>query len=170
MKIPPHQVWFNKQVSAVTGPFDPMHLPRVSSQFDYEGEMAIVIGRHGRHVRKQDAHKIIAGYMVTNDASVRDWQFRSPTSTLGKSFDTHAPIGPWLTLADEIDDPENLGIRVWVDGEQRQEGNTNDFIYSIGEMIEELSTVFTLEPGDILSDLFDSSAATAVAEPATERM
>ncbi len=151
MKPAPHQIWFNKQVSAVTGPYDPIHLPRVSTQFDYEGELAVVIGRHGRHVRKADAHRIIAGFMVTNDLSVRDWQFRSPTSTLGKSFDTHAPIGPWLTTADEIGDPHALRIRTWVDDELRQDGNTDDFIYSLGEMIEELTTAFTLEPGDILA-------------------
>lgn len=151
MEIPPHQVWFNKQVTAVNGPFDPIHLPRVSSKLDYEGELAVVIGRRARHVQRADASRVIAGYMVCNDVSVRDWQRRSPTATLGKSFDTHAPTGPWLTTADEIANPQSLRIRTWVDGELRQDGNTDDFIYSIGEMIEELSTVFTLEPGDILA-------------------
>ncbi len=151
IEIPPHQVWFNKQVTAVNGPFDPIHLPRVSTQLDYEGELAIVIGCRARHVRRADAMRVIAGYMICNDVSVRDWQRRSPTAMLGKSFDTHAPVGPWLTTADEIGNPHSLRIRTWVDGELRQDGNTDDFIYSIGEMIEELSTVFTLEPGDILA-------------------
>lgn len=151
ISIPPHQVWFNKQVTAINGPYDPIHLPRVSSQLDYEGELAVVIGRRARHVKRTDAADVIAGFMVCNDVSVRDWQLRSPTATLGKSFDTHGPIGPWLTTADEAPDPHGVRIRTWVDGELRQDGNTNDFIYSIGEMIEELSTVFTLEPGDILS-------------------
>ena len=149
--IPPHQVWFNKQVTAVNGPYDPIHLPRSSSQLDYEGELAMVIGRRARHVNRTNAAAVIAGYVVCNDVSVRDWQLRSPTATLGKSFDTHGPIGPWLTTADEIEDPHHLRIRTWVDGELRQDGNTSDFIYSLGEMIEELSSVFTLEPGDILT-------------------
>lgn len=149
--IPPHQVWFNKQVTAINGPYDPIHLPRVSSELDYEGEVAMVIGRRARHVKKDDAAQYIGGFMICNDVSVRDWQLRSPTAMLGKSFDTHAPTGPWLTTPDEIGNPENLRIRTWVDDELRQDGNTNDFIYSLGEMIEELSTVFTLEPGDILS-------------------
>ena len=110
----------------------------------------MVIGRRARHV-KDDAAQYIGGFMICNDVSVRDWQLRSPTAMLGKSFDTHAPTGPWLTTPDEIGNPENLRIRTWVDDELRQDGNTNDFIYSLGEMIEELSTVFTLEPGDILS-------------------
>jgi 2-keto-4-pentenoate hydratase/2-oxohepta-3-ene-1,7-dioic acid hydratase in catechol pathway len=149
--IPPHQVWFNKQVTAVNGPYDPIHLPRSSSQLDYEGELAMVIGRRARHVDRTNAAAVIAGYVVCNDVSVRDWQLRSPTATLGKSFDTHGPIGPWLTTADEVEDPHHLRIRTWVDGELRQDGNTSDFIYSLGEMIEELSSVFTLEPGDILT-------------------
>jgi len=149
--IPPHQVWFNKQVTAINGPYDPIHLPRVSSELDYEGELGVVIGRRARHVRREDALRIVAGYLVVNDLSVRDWQLRSPTAMLGKSFDTHAPIGPWLTTAEEVEDPGRLRIRTWVDGELRQDGNTNDFIYSIGEMIEELTTAFTLEPGDVLA-------------------
>jgi 2-keto-4-pentenoate hydratase/2-oxohepta-3-ene-1,7-dioic acid hydratase in catechol pathway len=149
--IPPHQIWFNKQVSCVNGPYDPIHLPAASKQLDYEGELALVIGKRARHVGRADAKRIIAGYLVCNDVSVRDWQLRSPTAMLGKSFDTHGPIGPWLTTQDEVANPENLRIRTWVDGELRQDGNTNDFIYSIGEMIEELTTVFTLEPGDVLA-------------------
>jgi 2-keto-4-pentenoate hydratase/2-oxohepta-3-ene-1,7-dioic acid hydratase in catechol pathway len=149
--IPPHQVWFNKQVTSVTGPFDPIHRPAVSAQLDYEGEVAFVIGRRCRHVAAADAAGVIAGYMICNDVSVRDWQLRSPTAMLGKSFDTHGPTGPWLTTANEVTDSGALRIRTWVDGELRQDGNTNDFIYSIGQMVEELTTVFTLEPGDIIT-------------------
>ena len=149
--IPKHQVWFNKQVTALNGPYDPIHLPRVSSHLDYEGELAIVIGRKVRHLKAQDASSAIAGYMICNDVSVRDWQQRSPTATLGKSFDTHGPVGPWLTTADEIPDPGNLAVRTWVDGELRQNGNTQEMIWTFGQMLEELTSVFTLEPGDILS-------------------
>ena len=150
-QIPTRQHWFNKQVTAVTGPYDPIHLPRVSSQLDYEGELAMVIGRGGRHIRRHEAHEAIAGFMICNDLSVRDWQRRAPTATLGKSFDTHGPTGPWLTTVDEIVDSRRLSIRTWVDGELRQDGSTAELLFSFGEMIEELSTVFTLEPGDILT-------------------
>jgi 2-keto-4-pentenoate hydratase/2-oxohepta-3-ene-1,7-dioic acid hydratase in catechol pathway len=149
--IPDHQLWFNKQVTSLNGPYEPIHMPSVSRELDYEGEVAIVIGQRARHVRSRDAAAIIAGYMACNDVSVRDWQRRSPTGTLGKSFDTHGPTGPWLTTADEVPDPADLRIRTWVDGELRQDGNTSDLIYSFGDMIEELTTVFTLEPGDILT-------------------
>lgn len=151
LELPSNQVWFNKQTSCIVGPNDPMHKPTVSDQFDYEGELAFVIGERCRHVKAADAERVIAGYMVCNDASVRDWQQRSPTGTLGKSFDTHGPIGPWVTLGLSIEEAEDLEIRTWVNGEQRQHGRTNDFIFHIGEMIEELSTVFTLEPGDVFS-------------------
>jgi 2-keto-4-pentenoate hydratase/2-oxohepta-3-ene-1,7-dioic acid hydratase in catechol pathway len=149
--IPPNQVWFTKQVSCVSGPFDDIHKPAISDMLDFEGELVVVIGRRCRHLRAADARGVIAGYMIGDDVSVRDWQLRAPTATLGKSFDTHGPTGPWLTLADEIDDPEHLGLRTWVNGELRQNGNTDDFIYSIGQMLEELTTVMTLEPGDLLT-------------------
>jgi 2-keto-4-pentenoate hydratase/2-oxohepta-3-ene-1,7-dioic acid hydratase in catechol pathway len=151
-QLPPlgTQMWFNKQVSCLTGPADPIHMPLVSTALDYEGELACVIGRRCRHVSAEDARHVIAGYMVANDVSVRDWQAASPTGTLGKSFDTHGPCGPWLTTADEIGDPHNLHLRTIVDGEIRQEGHTGDMIVSLGEMIAHLSKVFTLEPGDIL--------------------
>lgn len=151
MTVPVHQNWFNKQVTAVNGPYDPVHLPRVSDCLDYEGELAFVIGKRGRHIGAHDAMNHVAGFMICNDVSVRDWQRRSPTATLGKSFDTHAPIGPWLTTGDDMPDPASLSIRTWVDGELRQDGNTAEMVWSFAEMIEELSTVFTLEPGDVIT-------------------
>jgi 2-keto-4-pentenoate hydratase/2-oxohepta-3-ene-1,7-dioic acid hydratase in catechol pathway len=120
---------FNKQSTAVTGPYEPIHLPRVSTALDYEGELGLVIGRRCRHVPKQRAREVIAGYLVVNDVSVRDWQLRSPTMTMGKSFDTHCPLGPWITTADEVGDPHSLGLRTWVDGELRQDSNTKELIY-----------------------------------------
>ncbi|MBT2322956.1 fumarylacetoacetate hydrolase family protein [Variovorax paradoxus] len=145
------QVWFNKQVSCIAGPYDPVHKPFVSDQFDYEGELGVVIGRRCRHVRAEDADTVIAGYVVVNDMSVRDWQLRAPTHTLGKSFDTHGPFGPWLVTRDEIADPHALRIRTWVNGELRQDGNTAEMIHRIGAIVAELSTAFTLEPGDVLA-------------------
>ncbi|WP_165191458.1 fumarylacetoacetate hydrolase family protein [Caulobacter soli] len=146
-----NQIWFNKQVSCISGPTDPIHLPQQSDELDYEGEMAIVIGRRCRRVPKDQARSVIAGYMICNDVSVRDWQLKAPTATLGKSFDTHGPIGPWLTTADEVADPENLSIKTWVDDELRQNGNTRELVNRIDDMIVYLTSVFTLEPGDILS-------------------
>jgi 2-keto-4-pentenoate hydratase/2-oxohepta-3-ene-1,7-dioic acid hydratase in catechol pathway len=151
MPRPKHQPWFNKQVTCINGPYDPIHMPRVSATLDFEGELAIVIGKRGRHITGAAALEMIAGFTVCNDVSVREWQMRSPTATLGKSFDTHGPLGPWIVTRDELPDPHQLSLRTWVNGELRQDGNTNDLIYSFAQMIEELTTVFTLEPGDILS-------------------
>src|SRR5882672_1793960 len=145
------QHWFNKQVSCIIGPYDPMHLPRVSADLDYEGELGIVIGTRCRHVPPERAHEMIAGYVICNDVSVRDWQALSPTATMGKSFDTHGPVGPWLTTADEIGDAGALRVRTWIDDDLRQDGNTAEFIHKIPQMIAFLTTAFTLEPGDILS-------------------
>jgi 2-keto-4-pentenoate hydratase/2-oxohepta-3-ene-1,7-dioic acid hydratase in catechol pathway len=146
-----NQHWFNKQVSCIIGAKDAIHLPRCSAALDYEGELGVVIGTRCRHVPPERAYKMIAGYVVCNDVSVRDWQSLSPTATLGKSFDTHGPVGPWLTTADEIGDPDSLRVRTWIDAELRQDGNTAEFIHKIPQMIAFLTTAFTLEPGDLLS-------------------
>lgn len=147
----PGQVWFNKQVTCVCGPHDDVFLPRASGQLDYEGELGVVIGTPCRHVRAEDAMQFVAGYVVVNDISVRDWQLRSPTHTLGKSFDTHGPLGPWLVTRDEISDPHDLHLRTWVNGELRQQGHTAEMIHRIEEMVAELSAAVTLCPGDILT-------------------
>jgi 2-keto-4-pentenoate hydratase/2-oxohepta-3-ene-1,7-dioic acid hydratase in catechol pathway len=148
---PEHQVWFNKQRTCVIGPGDAIEIPRVSPQVDYEGELALVIGRRCRHVRAEDAASVVAGFTVLNDVTVRDWQWRTPTWTLGKSFDTHGPSGPWIVTGDEVGDPHRLRLRTWVNGDLRQDASTDDMIFSCWEQVEYLSTVFTLEPGDILS-------------------
>jgi 2-keto-4-pentenoate hydratase/2-oxohepta-3-ene-1,7-dioic acid hydratase in catechol pathway len=149
--IPTSQLWFNKQVSCITGPYDAIELPLVSEQLDYEAEMAVVIGKPCRHVKESEARGVIAGYMVTNDVTVRDWQRRSPTYTLGKSFDTHGPLGPWLTTDDEIADPHALEIVLTVNGEERQRDQTSGMIYNIFQQISYLTTVMTLLPGDVLA-------------------
>jgi 2-keto-4-pentenoate hydratase/2-oxohepta-3-ene-1,7-dioic acid hydratase in catechol pathway len=150
--IPTSQLWFNKQVSCLNAPFGDIEKPRVSDELDYEIELGVVIGRRCRHVDAADARSVIAGYLVANDVSVRDWlQKRSPTFTLGKSFDTHGPVGPWLTTDDEIADPLDLHMTLTVNGEVRQDWATDDMIYDIYEQIAYLSTVMTLEPGDILA-------------------
>jgi len=151
MQRPDFPAFFNKQSTCVVGPFDPIHRPRVSTLLDYEGELGFVIGRRCRHVGRERAAEVIAGYLVVNDVSVRDWQFRAPTMTLGKSFDTHGPIGPWIVTPDEVGDPHALGLRTWVNGDLRQESNTRQLIFDCFQMVETLSTVCTLEPGDVIS-------------------
>ena len=151
MERPKFPTFFNKQSTCVTGPYDPIHLPRVSEALDYEGELGLVIGRRCRHVPRERASEVIAGYLIVNDVSVRDWQFKAPTMTLGKSFDTHGPIGPWIVTPDEIGDPHALSLRTWVNGELRQDSNTKHLLYDCYDQVETLSTVCTLEPGDVLS-------------------
>ena len=149
---PTSQLWFNKQVSCINDPFGDIVKPDVSDELDYEIELAVVIGQRCKHVAAENARSVIAGYMVANDVSVRDWLVkRSPTFTLGKSFDTHGPIGPWLTTDDEIADPLALRMRLTVNGEVRQDWPTDDMISDIYEQIAYLSTVMTLMPGDILA-------------------
>lgn len=142
---------FNKQSTCVVGPRDPVHLPHVSQLLDYEGELGFVIGRRCRHVSREDATNVIAGYTVVNDVSVRDWQLRIPTWSIGKSFDTHGPIGPWIVTSDELRDPHRLPLRTWVNGELRQDSNTKELIFDCFTLVEHLSTAFTLEPGDVIA-------------------
>lgn len=151
MEAPQFPVFFNKQTTCVIGPGAAIHRPRVSTLLDYEGELGIVIGRRCRHVPQERAHEVIAGYLIVNDVTVRDWQLRSPTMTIGKSFDTHGPIGPWIVTADEIPDPQALAIKTWVNGELVQDGSTKDMVFDVAQQIEHLSTAFTLEPGDVIS-------------------
>jgi 2-keto-4-pentenoate hydratase/2-oxohepta-3-ene-1,7-dioic acid hydratase in catechol pathway len=150
-ELPQDQIWFNKQNTCVIGPNQAIKIPTLSSAVDYEAELGIVIKKSGRYIKPEDAHNYVAGYLIVNDVSARDWQFRTPTWTLGKSFDTHGPIGPFLVSPDEIKDPHNLRIKTWVNDELRQNSSTDQMIFSCWEMISHLSKVFTLEPGDILS-------------------
>lgn len=165
VQVPDSQVWFNKQVSCVNGPYDPVHMPRVSSHLDYEVELGVVIGKRCRHVTVADARSVIAGYVVANDVSVRDWQRRSATMTLGKSFNTTGPFGPWLVTDDEVADPHALTLRMRVNGEVRQEVTTDQMIFNIYEQIAYLSTVMTLEPGDVLATGTPSGVGAAMQPP-----
>jgi 2-keto-4-pentenoate hydratase/2-oxohepta-3-ene-1,7-dioic acid hydratase in catechol pathway len=151
MPKPEYPVFFNKQSTCVTGPYDPIHRPRVSTLLDYEGELGFVIGRRCRYVPRERAAEVIAGYLVVDDVSVRDWQLRTPTMTLGKSFDTHGPLGPWIVTPDEVGDPHALELRTWVNGELRQRSNTRELVFDCFDQVATLSVAFTLEPGDIVS-------------------
>ena len=148
---PEYPLFFNKQTTCVIADGEAIHIPKVSDKVDYEGELAFVIGKRCRHVPLEKAAQVIAGFTIANDVSVRDWQVRSPTWTLGKSFDTHGPLGPWLVTADEIANPHQLNLKTWVDDELRQNANTEQMIFSCYEMVAYLSTVMTLEPGDVIT-------------------
>ncbi len=143
---------FNKQNSSVNDPFGDVHRPNVSDWLDYEGELGFIIGKECRHVSYENAKNCIYGYTVVNDFSIRDWQFRGPphTMTMGKSWDTHCPFGPYIVTSDEIDDPHNLTLKTFVNDEERQNTNTNLMIYDCYTLIEYLTTAFTLEPGDLI--------------------
>lgn len=149
---PKYPTFFNKQSSCVNPPFAPVWLPRGERPFtDYEGELAIVIGKRCRRVPKERAHEVIAGYTIVDDVSQRDWQGRAVTMTLGKSWDTHGPMGPWIVTPDEVGDPHDLDLKTWVNGELRQNSNTRYMIFDCYDQVATLSTVCTLEPGDIIS-------------------
>lgn len=150
MALPEVQTWFAKMPTSANGPFDAIDLPRVSTKLDYEAELGVVIGRRVRHATREQARAAIAGYCVANDVSVRDWQLRTTQFVVGKSFDTHCPFGPWITTADEIADPQALGIRCFVNGEKRQDSNTREMVFDVFAMIEHLSQAMTLEPGDLI--------------------
>jgi 2-keto-4-pentenoate hydratase/2-oxohepta-3-ene-1,7-dioic acid hydratase in catechol pathway len=149
-KAPQVQKWFNKQATAANAPFGKVHLPRVSDQLDYEVELVVVIGKHGRHVPRERAMDIIAGFCVGCDYSVRDWQKASQTMIMGKGCDTHAPFGPALVSPDEVADLSALQLRSFVNGELRQTGHVRDMIHDIPAQIAHLTAAFTLEPGDLI--------------------
>ena len=145
-----HQVWFNKQTSCIVGPYDEIE-PGVTEQLDYEVELGLVIGKRAKNVSEDDAYSHIFGYFVANDVSARDYQFHSQTMMMGKSFDTHGPIGPWIVTADEIADPQALNLRCTVNGELRQSNNTAQMIHKIRAQIAYLTSAFTLDPGDLIA-------------------
>ncbi|MHA3791873.1 fumarylacetoacetate hydrolase family protein [Sphingomonas sp. YL-JM2C] len=149
--VPPprFQIWFIKASNAISAPYADID-PGVTQRLDYEVELGFVIGKRARYVSPEDAPGHIFGYLVGNDVSARDWQMHASTFTIGKSFETFGPIGPWIVTPDEIGDPHDLELRCHVNGELRQQGNTSDMIYSLWEMIEYVSTAFVLEPGDVV--------------------
>ena len=151
MDLPKVPMIFTKQSTSVLGHQGEIHKPKVSDAVDYEGEMAFVIGKKCRHVSKEDALDVIAGVTICNDVSVRDWQIASPTFTMGKSFDTHCPTGPYIVTMDEISDIHNLKIKTYVNDELRQDSCTDQLIFDCFDLIEHITKAFTLEPGDIIA-------------------
>ncbi len=151
LEKPQYPMFFTKQSSCVIGQGDAIQIPPVSEKVDYEGELAFVIGKKCKNVSVENAHDVIAGFTIVNDVTVRDWQFRTPTWTIGKSFDTHGPMGPWIVTADEILNPHALNLKTWVDDELRQNSNTCYMMFNCYEMIAYLSQAMTLEVGDVIS-------------------
>jgi 2-keto-4-pentenoate hydratase/2-oxohepta-3-ene-1,7-dioic acid hydratase in catechol pathway len=149
--IPSVPIIFSKVPECVIANGDPIRYPvGVSDKVDYEAELAVVIGKGGRGIRKADAYSHVFGYMILNDLTARDLQSRHKQWLIGKSLDTFCPMGPWLVTADAVD-PENLRIRCWVNDELRQEANSGELIFNIPTLIEILSAGITLYPGDIIA-------------------
>jgi 2-keto-4-pentenoate hydratase/2-oxohepta-3-ene-1,7-dioic acid hydratase in catechol pathway len=150
LEVPADQVWFTKAQTSINGPYDPIQIARGAPKVDYEVELVVVIGRRGKHIPAEKAAEYVFGYCVGNDVTERAWQLRTAQWSLGKSFDTHAPIGPWITTAEEVGDPHALGIRCWVNGELRQDSNTAHLVFDVWDQIAHLSRAMTLEPGDLI--------------------
>ncbi len=150
-QIPKVPTIFNKFATAVIGPGANIVLPKVSKAPDYEAEFAFVVGRGGRHIRAEDWANHIFGYTIVNDVTARDYQRATSQWLMGKTFDTFAPMGPSIVTPDEISDPHDLDIQMEINGEVRQDSNTRELIFKIPDLIAFLSSVFTLEPGDIVS-------------------
>jgi len=151
MAAPAHPVLFSKFASAIAGPGDPVALPREAEQYDYEAELVVVMGRRARRVPAEAALDHVLGYCNGNDLSARDLQMRTSQWLLGKALDGFLPIGPYLVTREEVPDPQNLRIRLWRNGELRQDGHTGDMLFPVAELIAYISRYMTLEPGDIIA-------------------
>ncbi len=151
MALPPVPVLFAKFQNAVAAPGEPVPLPRVARKYDYEAELAVVIGKQARYVSEAEALGTVLGYCNANDVSERELQGMTSQWLLGKSLDKFLPLGPYLLTADEAGDPQNWPVRCWFNGELRQNSNTSDMIFSVAQLISFISQYMTLEPGDLIS-------------------
>lgn len=147
----PYPIIFAKYNNSIIGPGEPIVIPSVVKKPDYEGELAVVIGRRGRSIPEAEALSYVGGYMVLNDVSARDWQNRTSQWVIGKTCDTFCPIGPALVTADEIPNPQDLHVRTSINGEEMQNGYTGDMIFPVAVLIADMSRVMTLEPGDVIA-------------------
>ena len=149
--LPDEPIIFMKPRTAIIGPDEPVVKPSFVKQLDYEAELALLIGRRGKNITVEEAKEYIFGYTCFNDVSARDIQFKDGQWTRGKSFDTFAPMGPWITTSDQIGDPTNLWIHTRVNGELRQNSSTSNMVFSVDRIVHELSRVMTLEPCDVIA-------------------
>lgn len=150
--IPTEPIVFSKFSTAIVGPEDPVVLPKVAHEVDYEAEMVIVIGKQGKNIPKATAFQHVAGYVVGNDVSARDWQKGRPGGQwlLGKTPDTFAPIGPWMVTADEVGDPHDLRIQLRLNGQTLQDSRTKELIFGVDHLVSHISQLVTLHPGDLI--------------------
>lgn len=148
-KPPIHPTFFAMAQTSIAGPGDPIRIPRVSDQVDYEAELVFIVGENGRHISEENALEHVFGFCCGNDVSVRDWQRRTGQFTIGKSFDSHAPIGPWIVTADELD-VSDIGVRGWVNNELRQDGRTSQMQFGVAFQLAHLSQAMTMEVGDVI--------------------
>jgi len=151
LAVPEVPTVFSKYPSSVTGHGSPIVLPKNSVKPDYEAEFAVVIGKGGRHIPEDRWRDHVFGYTIVNDVSARDFQMATSQWMMGKTFDTFCPMGPVIVTADEIADPHNLRIALRLNGETLQDSNTSNLIFGVGKLVAFLSSVFTLEPGDVIS-------------------
>jgi 2-keto-4-pentenoate hydratase/2-oxohepta-3-ene-1,7-dioic acid hydratase in catechol pathway len=151
LALPKEPLFFAKFTSSVTGPFDPVIIPRSDPEIDYEAELAVVIGKRAKHVNADDAYDYVAGYMALNDVTARKWQFGDRQWTRGKSCDTFCPAGPWLITRDEVPDPHHLRVLARVNGRIVQDSDTSNMIFGVPKLIEHITEAITLEPGDIIA-------------------
>lgn len=149
-ELPKYPVLFAKFGNTLTGPHDDIPIPRASHRIDYEGELAIVIGRTASWVGREEAERFIAGYTIANDVSARDYQFRTKEMLQGKSFDHFCPLGPWITRADQVGELGGLTLTTEVNGEQRQSAGLNEMLFDVPFLVEYISQVMTLLPGDVI--------------------
>jgi 2-keto-4-pentenoate hydratase/2-oxohepta-3-ene-1,7-dioic acid hydratase in catechol pathway len=150
MPVPETPVLFSKFSNSIAAYGDSVSLPAVATEYDYEVELGVVIGKPARNVSEAEALDYVLGYVTSNDISVRDLQTRTSQWLLGKTLDNFLPVGPYLVTADEVGDPQQLSIKTWVNGEIRQDSNTGDMIFTVAEIVSYISRYFTLEPGDLI--------------------
>jgi 2-keto-4-pentenoate hydratase/2-oxohepta-3-ene-1,7-dioic acid hydratase in catechol pathway len=165
MPIPEFPIAFNKFNNALAGHLETVTIPPVTSKADYEVELAVIIGRRATAVPVESALDHVLGYATANDLSARDLQFRTAQWMLGKTLDGFLPLGPDLVTADEVPDPQALGLRTWLNGELRQDSNTADMIFSVAELVSYCSTYFTLEPGDVMITGTPAGVISGMKEP-----
>lgn len=150
LAIPEKPIYFAKYANSLSGHREVVSIPRFAKEVDYEVELVVVMGKQTKNVSSEEALNFVFGYATGNDLSVRELQFRSNQWLYGKALDGFAPLGPYIVTADEVPNPQNLNLKCWVNGELRQNSNTEDMIFSVATLISDLSQIMTLEPGDVI--------------------
>lgn len=150
LAIPENPIYFTKYMNSLSGHNEQVPIPRIAQEVDYEVELVAVIGKPAKNVSTEEALDYVFGYATGNDLSVRELQFRSQQWLHGKAIDGFAPLGPYIVTADEVPNPQSLNLKTWVNGELRQDSNTEDMIFSVADLVSDISKIMTLEPGDVI--------------------